>query len=671
MKNQDDLRLFNGMVLAFFFTVILLLLTAAFLSNYKVPSVTPEQISAIFLPETVPGVMPKPQERFVMLALLLLLPLISFVAIKLAIKMTDSINRKLLQTMSLVLMCVTSLAVVSIFYNSGYAIIFFHQLTHRDLVIIVVLGVLMVMLMRLWKLPTFSARMVKATLVAVVLTLVISFPIVIFKISNINSINQGKLIPWVNHFEPVFYSVTQVMSGKTVMFNFPVQYGFYAELLKPIFYIVGLSVFKFTVVLAILQIIAMCALLLLAMRLMKNYFLILCCLTSITMVMFALVVNWTVWDPYYQYWPIRFFFPAVSLVLFERFVNKPSWTNWLSSVFFSAYALIWNIDSGVPVAGALLFYLATLVVFPRNTIDRKQAIKFLMGTVIIIVLELLLFAAYLSWKAQAIIHWQEILKYQQIFYVYGFMMLPIPRNFNVWQIIFGIYVFGMVSAIYAWIKQVYSKKLEVIFYLSILGLGLFSYYEGRSHVYNLVAVSWPAIMMLFIAADYLYFSLTSYEKNEPRFALHIIAVTLFLPIFLFGLLTTSDYFGALKSTYEFGKPRLISLFSKKESAVKSNLIFIQKNLHQKKSAVILSRNQAVYYGELGLKSSIDVPSLVEIITKSDLQNLLYQLSLSSTGDVFVELDQDGKIPSKYLAALKNYRVIDKSSANMIYLSRKE
>ena len=38
-------------------------------------------------------------------------------------------------------------------------------------------------------------------------------------------------------------------------------------------------------------------------------------------------------------------------------------------------------------------------------------------------------------------------------------------------------------------------------FLAILGVGLFAYYQGRSHPFNLNAVIWPAIIMLFLVTD--------------------------------------------------------------------------------------------------------------------------------------------------------------------------
>jgi hypothetical protein len=44
--------------------------------------------------------------------------------------------------------------------------------------------------------------------------------------------------------------------------------------------------------------------------------------------------------------------------------------------------------------------------------------------------------------------------------------------------------------------------------LSVLGLGHFSYYQGRSHDYTLTAVWWPAFILLTISAGMLYRHLT-------------------------------------------------------------------------------------------------------------------------------------------------------------------
>ena len=55
------------------------------------------------------------------------------------------------------------------------------------------------------------------------------------------------------HFTAYFDSVVQVYLGKTLLVNNSAQYGLYALFLKPLFVLFGLSVFKFTLVMCIIE----------------------------------------------------------------------------------------------------------------------------------------------------------------------------------------------------------------------------------------------------------------------------------------------------------------------------------------------------------------------------------------------------------------------------------
>lgn len=46
-----------------------------------------------------------------------------------------------------------------------------------------------------------------------------------------------------------------------------------------------------------------------------------------------------------------------------------------------------------------------------------------------------------------------------------------------------------------------SPCVDVVFYLSALGWGLFVYYQGRSHIFNRVTMCWPALAIATVLPD--------------------------------------------------------------------------------------------------------------------------------------------------------------------------
>ena len=60
-----------------------------------------------------------------------------------------------------------------------------------------------------------------------------------------NSFNERDPYVADGHFVAYFDSVVQVYLGKTLLVNDTAQYGLYAAMLKPVFQLMGLGVFRF------------------------------------------------------------------------------------------------------------------------------------------------------------------------------------------------------------------------------------------------------------------------------------------------------------------------------------------------------------------------------------------------------------------------------------------
>ena len=122
---------------------------------------------------------------------------------------------------------------------------------------------------------------------------------------------------WFDSFDAVIYSVSQVVAGKTLLVDLPSQYGFFALFMQPVFKVVGLSIFTFTALCAILQICALCSVYAVVQRIVRDKSLLAVYTLSLITVTFGTVV-WFIGldDPGFQYWPIRFFWPAFSVFVF-------------------------------------------------------------------------------------------------------------------------------------------------------------------------------------------------------------------------------------------------------------------------------------------------------------------------------------------------------------------
>ena len=189
-------------------------------------------------------------------------------------------------------------------------------------------------------------------------------------------VRTAAIVGGAPHLEPVLYSVSQVVAGKTLLSDLPAQYGLYAELLRPVFTLTGLSVLKFTLLLTTLQavsslMLATTAAALVQSKLLKSLLVLTFCwiLGSTWMCGYASPLGYE----YFQVWPIRFAFPAISVWLFVRARRRDFPTTML--VLAGALAglgLVWNLDSGVPVAGALIASMLVRVIFASKDCWRRE-----------------------------------------------------------------------------------------------------------------------------------------------------------------------------------------------------------------------------------------------------------------------------------------------------------
>jgi hypothetical protein len=128
---------------------------------------------------------------------------------------------------------------------------------------------------------------------------------------------------WWNSMDAVVYPVNQVVGGKTLLADLPSQYGLFAEFVSPIFKIAGLSIIKFTVLCALLQVASLSAVFYVMQKVVRDVVLKIAFGVAFVMVTFETCL-WFIEinELYFQYWPIRFFWPAMSVLAFYTYTNR-------------------------------------------------------------------------------------------------------------------------------------------------------------------------------------------------------------------------------------------------------------------------------------------------------------------------------------------------------------
>lgn len=465
------------------------------------------------------------------------------------------------------------------------------------------------------------------------------------------------------HFEAVFYSITQVVAGRTLLADLPAQYGLYAELLGPVLKLTGLSVVGFTILFAFLHAVSLLALVWLLAITIRSPFLRL--LAGMTILLFVGSIWLHIWHgpiayEYFQLWPIRFLFPTLVVLAFVLVHRRGMKFHHVGALaLLAGIGVIWNFDWGIPAYGALVAYFLVRLLSGTREFRRRDVYRLAIIAVVpvfVCLVFLTCLAAKSGWRI-SLVDW---MKYQTIFYSTGFGMLPLPARPHPWMIVVSVYLFGLVHSITMRVRGRGDLVSDVVMLLSVLGLGIFTYYQGRSHDVVLSFVLWPAVLIGFIIAD----------KVKRAVALSLLpplTVWVCFPVLVMGLLSS---FAMI-----VGTPRLLddaaTVFARLVHAVPSNthinVEFISDRTKGTGSAVILASGQSILFAETGLASAVPGPGIIEMLLLEDQEKLLVTILESQLPHVFIEATSEGGLPETYRRLLERYNVLDTSSAGLLYL----
>ncbi len=496
---------------------------------------------------------------------------------------------------------------------------------------------------------------------------------VIFFISviNINTVSFADIHKIVGHANPIFYPISQVVAGKTMLVNLSSQYGLYPVFLEPIFKLVGLSVLSVTSLMGVLLSLSFLFIFLFLRRLVKHDIILL--LGFSTIVMYLLDGSANPY-PYFQYWPIRTFFPCLLLWLSSIYFKNKNRVLYFSLFAISALSILWNFDSGIMV---FISWMLALIFMEAFNADRKIMIRnivrhFATGAIALGFVS----AGYVVYAFLRSGHLPDLsmfFLYQKMFYD-GFMMIAMPFP-HVWILVAIVFLVGLLLSIRNWQSKEGGYKNVSIFILSILGVGLFSYYEGRSHDATFYLPLYLPLILLTVFADAIY----SRAIFNPKLYSHAVLFLLIL-FFIFSSPLSIIYKSA--GYYQWSSVGLNAFFNKSESLLTTNINFLKSNTEEGEGVVILAEAfDGVYYGESHTRSILDIPSFTEVMFKREADYAVNFLKCNKTSKVFVYpfskfYDQFGNelVDIRINQTIKNYYTVVSTSTEdmaLLYNSRRD
>jgi drug/metabolite transporter (DMT)-like permease len=477
---------------------------------------------------------------------------------------------------------------------------------------------------------------------------------------------------YINHFSAVFHSVSMTYLNKFPLVSYVNQYGLYPQFLEPLFKIIGLTILNFTLVMAGLLIGSLFLIFLSLKKVLNRYFAF---FGFITFLYNGYVFIKTVSsDPYYQYYPIRSLFPSI-IIFFTviYFLNKSKFKYYFSFVLISI-AVLWNLDTGAIV---FITWLVTLIY--SETLEQKpfkkivtSSIKHILVSLLSLILVVILYSFYIYFRVGVMPDFLLFFEYQKYFFGYGFFMLPMSL-FHPWNMIILVYVVGLIISLYSMLNKKKSIKIIMIFMLSILGLGLFSYYQGRSHDFVLPYAWYPAFLLIPIYTEDIYYFLKR-KKMELKFQVPVIII--FFSCMTLMFLSFLNIINSTKTLSYSVESRWGALLEKKETPLLSDIEFLKNQTIEKEKILILSYNSGIEYVMSSTIPAFDSPGLTEMLLKKDYDKLIAYINTRETEKIFLANNLshiNGEYNSKLIFTIFENYDFEASSKDrsMLMLKRKE
>lgn len=429
------------------------------------------------------------------------------------------------------------------------------------------------------------------------------------------------------HFQACIFGLTQLCAGKALSLTMPL-YGGYAEFLAPIFRLIGLSVLKVSLVMTTLCAVALAANLAVLARFIRQPAVL---FLATAAMLYTFTGVWTggqvPFDPYFQYLPVRVLFPALSIPLYLWVARQTKPAPWLAAGAFCGFALAWNLDSGIAVAGAV-FFTAT-----AETAARRTGLLNLAVAVAGMAAVFLGFSLYLQWETHGIRPLHTTAEYQRLFYEFGLLMIPVPDGLHPWMAILAVYLLGLTLGLRSFLDGRHSPFARVAVLLSILGAGLYTYYQGRSHDYNLITAGWPSVLLAFLLVDRLLRSIRAGILAPGMRWLGFAAAYV-------GVVAVLLFPAKAAILAREGLPRWQAALSgapvRAGDSIRGQVEFIRSHTGTDRDCAILSAYQTVLYAETGFRFPYNVPGVSEMFFKADLDALHRALLLHPVRHLFVD-----------------------------------
>jgi hypothetical protein len=453
---------------------------------------------------------------------------------------------------------------------------------------------------------------------------------------------------------------------------------------------VGFGIVQITIVLGVLLAVFYAILFFLIRQLTKNRAIAICAFL-------AMPGAW-LWAQYYfpygpvfQHWPHRVLFPGILLLMawfYQKARGEVRSLLYYLTFIICGIAVLWNFDTGIVVFVSWLMFLYWETLGQWRTFHIKNItlamMKHTVSALTIVIFTIGWLYLYTFVRSGVFPDMSSLLSYETMRYGSGFAMIPMPL-IHPWNLIILTYCIGIYISISHMARkmvvvnlaedQIQTSRVGMIFILSIMGLGLFIYYQGRSADAALLDSFWSVFFLLALFADDL---LQRFSINWKKLSSVTAKASNIATGFLFLLLSLVliGYAGGIVELFPDFTNKIqteIRALDQSSQGVTSkytqNIDFLRKHFSPGDEVVILSwYGQAAYYIESKTTNPLNVPGMNELVLKSDYQKLTNYLMNGTVVNenkqyvpfmVIMADDFEGESPDLFYMVKENYQMIDR------------
>lgn len=304
------------------------------------------------------------------------------------------------------------------------------------------------------------------------------------------------------HTSAYLASLFDVLNGGALYVDTYSIYGNFAYIIAPLFKLISFSRYSIGIVYSLLCCIVLFNLTFFSYRILKDIrqALGVALVLILTGFLFGISYNSGI---YYQYMPHRILFPSLFLLLIT-FYNEDKLKSKLIVYFTICVSLIWNFESGLFILLTFFVYNVYLLLTKHGFSEKKLYLKILPEILFSIIAFLLSFLYVIIISKIISGVWINISAFFNTYGIssqLGISMLPL-KEFPVWPIFMLVPAVYLIASIISISKIRHfngesNLKHKINLLLSVYGLLVFTYYIGRSHVYNIPPTLWPFVIVVF------------------------------------------------------------------------------------------------------------------------------------------------------------------------------